>query len=134
MSEIFKDLISEEALKDAKNRVYPIRRTFYKMEEEVAYSTEGLGDLLNSIKRAQISTNENKDDREYVEKIKKELDKVVYLLEEFTQEFKPIYEDISTLYVAEKLAGTFDEDGDIVLSTDGFVPTFRRENKGWKSK
>lgn len=109
VSEIFGDMISDEELKTAKDKLNPIDNVYYKMKEEVRNSQEGLSALLDSIERTHDSFDQLSSDIRLLEDIKIEFDKIAYLMDKFITNFKPIYQDCSNRYVAEKLAGSFDE-------------------------
>lgn len=109
MSEIFGDMISNEELRVAKSKLDPIDNVYYKMKEEVRNSREGLNALLDSIERTYDSFDQLSNDIRLLEDIKIEFDKIAYLVDKFVTDFKPIYQDCSNRYIAEKLAGSFDE-------------------------
>lgn len=123
MSKFFGDMISEENMKAARNDLYPIRRSYYKLEKEVENATVGLQDLINAVKQAkEASLSDNPRGREYVEDIKKEFDKIAYLIEQFASEFQDNYEELSPIYIMEKLAGTFDDKDNFSMGVDCTTP------------
>lgn len=134
MSKFFGDMLNEENMKKAKNSLYPVRGMYYRLEKEVDDATVGLNDLINTVKKAKESSIDNPHEREYIEKIKKEFDKIAYLIEHFAIEFKDNYEELSPIYIAEKLSGTFDQDDSRIMGIDESSPIRAYDNNGWKKK
>jgi hypothetical protein len=137
MNEIFGEIATDQVLEELKSELYRIGDAYYAMHDEVSHTRIGLEDLLRVSQKAQTAIKYAKD-RETVELIKKEMDKIAVLIEGFVNQFKPIYDEITTVYIAEKLAGTFDKKHEKVekyhygLDTAVSVP-FSSQG-GWKSK
>ncbi|MNJ90397.1 hypothetical protein D3C87_79930 [compost metagenome] len=110
MSEIFGDMISNEELESAKQKLEPISDAYYSMREEINNANEGLRELMVSIEQTYNSFSQLSENPRLLENIKSEFDKTAYLMDKFVSKFKPMYQDCSNRYLAEKLAGSFDID------------------------
>lgn len=129
-SEIFKDLLSENEIKQAMKSIYDPWSSKDKLEQNVIDTITGLQDLLNAVKNAQFAVN---DDPQFhiLESIKKKHDMIAYLLEKFTNEFKPLYEETSSKYIAAKL--THDDQQAREISSDAYMDHSLGtiKNSGW---
>lgn len=105
---IFGDCIDEKSLRKAHNSLYDPRKEKEEMSRKIKEILPQLEQLIGLSQKTNFAIGKAKDKRE-LESIKDEFDKVAFVLNKFSQDFKKPYEEILAMYIAEKLEGTFDK-------------------------
>jgi hypothetical protein len=132
MNEVFGDMISEESMKNAKNRIRSLNGSYHKLNKEAHNASVGLEKLLDTIKHTKKAMS-NSNQPELIQEIHFELNKIAYLMEDFISEFKPMYDEINNRYIIEQMSGTFEKKEQVNYTSHGDSAVYNtiNLNYGW---
>lgn len=105
---IFKDLVTEDTMREAHNRLYDPKKDSENLKRKTEILNPSLEELIFLAQKTLFSVK-NSDNKRSLEDVKVEFDKVAFILNKTIQDFEVLYEEIFALHTAEKLAGTFDQ-------------------------
>lgn len=126
---LFDDILTNDAKKEAETKVFDKWSTRNSLTENVRYSRQGLEDLLASVKNVHRASKMIENDFEWYQEAKRDFDAIALLIEEFVEDFKPLYQDMSNKYIAEKLTNDGKKSDGYLTYVDSVYAT---TGKGWR--
>lgn len=105
---IFKDIITEDAIKEVQRKLYNPTKDIVELHDKSKVAQPKLEELIFMAQKT-LSSIKSCEDRSDLDNIKREFDRIACMLNNVIKDFGTIYEEIFALHTAEKLAGTFDK-------------------------